>query len=112
LQLDNQTAVVYINNMGGTVSPLLTDLAKALWVWALSKDIVLTAEYIPGTVNIVADAESRSMTDRTDWKLHTKVFQQIDKKWGPLEMDLFATRLTTQLPYFFSWRPDPLAEAT
>ena len=32
LQLDNQTAVAYINNMGGTVSPQLTDLAKALWM--------------------------------------------------------------------------------
>jgi len=112
LQLDNQTAVAYINNMGGTVSPQLTDLAKALWLWALSKDIVLTAEYIPGRVNVVADAESRSMTDRTDWKLHTNVFQQMNKKWGPLEVDLFATRLSTQLPRFFSWRPDPLAEAT
>ena len=25
---------------------------------------------------------------------------------------LFASRLTHQLPHFFSWRPDPLAEAT
>uniref|UniRef100_A0A1X7TDN0 Uncharacterized protein n=1 Tax=Amphimedon queenslandica TaxID=400682 RepID=A0A1X7TDN0_AMPQE len=27
-------------------------------------------------------------------------------------MILFATRLSHQLPHFFSWRPDPLAEAT
>ena len=31
---------------------------------------------------------------------------------GPLEVDLFASRLTKQLPRFFSWRPDPEAEAT
>ena len=48
LQLDNQTAAAYINNMGGTVSSQLTDLAKALWMWALAKDIILAAEYIPG----------------------------------------------------------------
>lgn len=29
--------------------------------------------------------------------------------WGPLELDLFASRLTFQLPQFVSWRPDPLA---
>ncbi|CAB4020243.1 Transposon Ty3-G Gag-Pol poly, partial [Paramuricea clavata] len=29
--------------------------------------------------------------------------------WGPLEIDLFASRLTYQLPQFVSWRPDPLA---
>ncbi|XP_065890962.1 uncharacterized protein [Dysidea avara] len=112
LQLDNQTAVAYINNMGGTVSSQLTDLTKALWMWALSKDIILAAEYIPGVVNVVADAESRSMQDRTDWKLHPKLFQEINQKWGPLQVDLFASRLSTQLSRYFSWRPDPLAEAT
>lgn len=29
-----------------------------------------------------------------------------------LEVNLFATRLTYQLPHFYSWRPDPLAEVT
>ena len=66
LQLDNQTAVAYISNMGGTVSPQLTNLSKALWMWALSKDIVLTADYIPGSMNCVANAESRTLKDRTD----------------------------------------------
>ena len=36
----------------------------------------------------------------------------INQKWGPLEVDLFASSLSTQLPCFFSWRSDPLAEAT
>ena len=112
LQLDNQTAVAYINNMGETVSPHLTDLAKALWMWALSKDIVLSVELIPGDLNDVADAESRSMKDRTEWKLHSKLFRVIDQQWGSLEVDLFASRLSNQLPRYFSWRPDPLAEAT
>ena len=31
---------------------------------------------------------------------------------GPLEVDLFASRLTHQLPQFFSLKPDPLAIAT
>ena len=61
LQLDNQTAVAYINNMGGTVSPQLTSLSKALWMWALSKDIVLTAEYIPGSTNCVADTRVQDL---------------------------------------------------
>ena len=34
LQLDNSTAVAYINNLGGMVSPALTSLAKSLWLWA------------------------------------------------------------------------------
>ena len=35
LQLDNQTAVAYVNPLGGTVSLQLVKLVKALWLWAL-----------------------------------------------------------------------------
>jgi hypothetical protein len=37
---------------------------------------------------------------------------RLETKSGPFEVDLFATRLTNQLPRFVSWRPDPEAEAT
>ena len=57
LQLDNATAVAYINNMGGTVSSQLTDLVKELWMWALNKDIILTAQHIPEVSNTIADME-------------------------------------------------------
>ena len=30
--------------------------------------------------------------------------------WDPLEVDLFATRLSAQLPRFYGWKPEPLAE--
>ena len=52
------------------------------------------------------------MKDRSDWMLNNAVFREIQGSLGPLTVDLFATRLTTQLPRFYSWRPDPLAEAT
>ena len=66
---------------------------------------------LPGLENVRADFLSRYLTDRTDWHLNPTIFQAIDRLWGPLEVDLFATRLTAQLPRFFSWRPDPEAEA-
>ena len=55
LQLGNYSAVAYINNLGGTVSLSLTSLAKSLWLWALERDIVLTAQHIAGVPNKVAD---------------------------------------------------------
>ena len=36
----------------------------------------------------------------------------INRRFGPLEVDLFASRLTHQCQRYFSWRPDPFAEAT
>ena len=111
LQLDNATAVAYINNLGGTVSSQLTELAKEIWLWALNKDIFLKAQHIPGVSNTVADAESRTLRDCSDWRLCPRIFQAICEAFGSLEVDLFASRLTHQVPHFFSWKPDPLAEA-
>ena len=62
LQLDNTTTVAYINNLGGTMSPQLTGISQ--WMWALQRDIMLTAQHIPGTSNCVADVESRTIRDR------------------------------------------------
>lgn len=114
LQLDkkhNATAVAYINNMGGTVSTQLTELAKELWMWALEKDIFLSAQHIPGVSNTIADLESRTLRDRSDWMLCPCIFMAINRIFGPLNVDLFTSRLTYQIPRYFSWRPDPLAEA-
>ena len=44
--------------------------------------------------------------------LNLDVFHQILTQIGPLEIDLFASRLTRQLPHFYSWRADPEAETT
>lgn len=41
-----------------------------------------------------------------------EIFQQIYLLWGPLEIDLFASWLTNQLPRCVSWKPDPGAEVT
>ena len=45
--------------------------------------------------------------DRCDWMLNPQVFQQIQMLMGPLQTDLFASRL----PNFYSWIPDPEADA-
>ena len=74
------------------------------------RDITLIAKQLPGVRNVIADEESRVMKDRTDWKLNPEVFIQLNRQLGPLTVDLFASRLTNQLPRYFSWRPDPEAE--
>ena len=43
LAIDNSKAVAYINNLGGTRSPLLDSLSRPIWVWYKSRDILITA---------------------------------------------------------------------
>ena len=61
LQMDNQTVVCYINHMGGTRSTTLSHTACRLWEWCLEKGVTLSAEYLPGSCNVVADRESRTL---------------------------------------------------
>ena len=75
----------------------------------MERDITVQAQHLAGTLNCTADAESRVMRDRSDWMLCPNVFRVINDKVGPLKVDLFASRLTTQLSSFVSWRPDPEA---
>ena len=47
LRLDIATAVAYINNLGGTVSKELVDMAKNLWMWCLERNIAIIAQHLP-----------------------------------------------------------------
>jgi len=78
----------------------------------MERNILLQAQYLPGVLNMIADEESRTWSDRSEWKLSPAIFQKINHLLGPLSTDLFASRLSSQLPRFVSWKPDPLAVAT
>ena len=114
LFMDNVTALTFINKMGGgggTKSRVLASLSRDFWQWCLQRQITVSAAHIPGILNVNADRESRYHLDSSDWKLYPAVFQALQNRWGPLDIDLFASRLTNQLPRFVSWKPDPLSEA-
>ena len=70
VRTDNVTAKAYINHVGGTHSPILNLIASAIWKWCLDRHLYLTAEYLPGVENLVADKESRQIEDWCDWMLH------------------------------------------
>ena len=107
LLIDNITTVAHINRLGGTKSQVLVQIVKELWQWCLNQGITLTAQHLPGLQNIRADFMLRYLTDRSDRMLNPHLFTLLNQRWGPFETDLFATRLTRQLPVFLSWRPDP-----
>ena len=111
LCLDNITAVSYINHRGGTESKVLC-IVITICSWCTERDIILQLERLPSQLISQADHESKAVRDRCDWKLKQLVFFQIQAVRGPLEIDLFASRLTRQLPRFYSWRLDPEADAT
>ena len=107
LQRDNMTALSSLVKMGGTRSPELLQVAKEIWDYLLANGIAVTAEYLPSSLNIQADWQSRNHRESSDWKLNPKIFSQIVKIRGIPQIDLFASRLNHQLPKYMSWHPDP-----
>jgi len=112
VRTDNISARAYINHFGGTHSWPINHLAMQIWKWCIEHQIFLTAEHLPGMMNQVADEESRTVRNHSNWMIHPQLFAQIEGKFGPLEVDMFAYRLTHQLPHFFNWKPYPAAGAT
>ena len=108
LELDNTTAIAYINHMGGSKSEKLNQLAYDLWDWCRMHNIWVTAAHIPGVQNVIADRRSRRFKDEHEWQLNKPAFQQILHNYPDLKVDLFASRLNYQLDIYASWEPDPL----
>ena len=109
--VDNTTALAYINNQGGRKQEL-NELARSIWLWASDKHIWLSAVHTPGINNIEADRASRqSYAQEAEWQLEKKVFKSIHEQYGPIQMDLFASRANAQCNHYVSWKPDPFAVA-
>ena len=111
IEVDNTTAVSYINAFGGTKSKACDRVAREIWQWCQERNIWLSACHIAGVLNVEADEASRCFNDRTEWMLDKDVFRQLTNLLDRPDIDLFASRLNRQLDRYVSWKPDPEAEA-
>ena len=108
----NKVALSDLLKMRGTHSLELLKISKSVWHYLLSHGIIITVEYLPSKLNAQAYQESRNVRDPSDWKLHQSMFQSIIKHPGYLTVDLFASRLSHQLPQYVAWKPGPKSIAT
>ena len=76
-------------------------------VMVLQNNFLISASHIPGKHNIKAGKFSRKLNNNTEWQLNPKIFIEVTNNFGYPEMDLFATRIDTQLQNYFSWSCKP-----
>ena len=110
LRLDNQSAVIYINQGGGTQSSTLPSIAVECLLLCESREISIRAIHLPGALNRAADSESRRSQGCAEWRLCPTTFQQVAHLWH-VDVDLFLAEWNHQLPRFVSWGPQPSAWA-
>lgn len=102
LRVDNSTALSYINCMGSIRFRILSGLARDIWSWCAERDLFIYASYIPSAQNIEADAESRTVSEETEWALEQSYFNRIEAYFGSFDIDLFATSINAKCPSFVS----------
>ena len=111
IQIDNITAVTYINNMGGVHSLGCNNLTQQLLLWCKSRKIWISSCHIAGKDNVEADFLSRKINDNIEWTLDHNCFEFICAKLGKPTIDMFASRINTRLPRYISFMPDAEAIA-
>ena len=99
LFIDNTTAICYINKSSGTRSKRLSDLANCFSLFCEERKLSVKAVHLPGVRNVVADKESLTSDDSSDWRLSFTCFKRIGRIW-PLRIDLFSSAWNAQLPAF------------
>ena len=105
IQIDNTTAVSYINKLGGCKSKPLCDISLRIATWCEERNLFLFAIFVPGVLNTLADAESRRPVSSGDWKLSPLAFASIAET--SVQVDLFASDWNKQSSKFAIWFPHP-----
>ena len=112
MMMDNTTAVACVNKKGTSHSKHCNVITKQIWDFCIEKGVWLSAAHVPGRENVDADLESRKINYDTEWKLNTELLQQAFHILGVNpDLDLFASRINTQLSSYVSFKPDPGAKA-
>ena len=106
---DNTTAVACLLHQGTLRSDPLLDLSVEILEFCLLHSVVLVPKHLCGSLNVLADQASREGPVSTEWSLDPKTFAWLVARFGPFQVDLFATRENHQLPSYVSPCPDPEA---
>ena len=84
---------------------------RNLAIYLLKRKITVTAEYLPGSINVETDRESRQTRDSSEWKLNSSIFMKLCQIRRTPQMDLFASRVSHQLPQCISWKINPFRQS-
>jgi hypothetical protein len=102
LREDNQVVCALIERWTTRSGALMVQLEK-LW-WTLdSNDIEMRVRYIRSEDNAQADALSR-VDPEDEWTVDRQVFIELERSWGPHQVDRFASVANAHLPrYNTAW---------
>ncbi|GIQ87488.1 hypothetical protein KIPB_009533, partial [Kipferlia bialata] len=106
IRSDNSTAVHCINR-GGSRAPRVQEVVEDIWQKAASIDCRFVARHVAGQLNVGADIASRFRI--LEGSTPEGVIQQLEVRWGTLEVDRFAALDNHRFRLFQTREEDALA---
>ena len=103
---DSLVVAAVVTKLTTSSEALMTELRQLNYLLEC-RDLVLQPKWICSAANKIPDWLSR-LRQREDWRLHPRIFRQLDLMWGPHTVDRFATLENRQLERFNSefWEPN------
>ena len=99
---DNSATVYCINRQGSSRSRALLRICEELFKLARTKNVQLSASYLPGNQNTWTDSLSRKATSTIDWSLKQEEFDLLTRRYGQPQIDLFASNNNAKCRKFLS----------
>ena len=83
------------------------ELLEAIFRVARDAGVNIYVAHVPREENEHADWLSKRRNAASDWMLHPRVFASLGRRWGTIDIDLFASHTNHQLPRFYSFYHTP-----
>lgn len=109
IRTDSTVVMAVVNSLCSRSPSLHRDVTR-LRRLLRARGLGIEATWLASEENKWADRLLRE-EDSTDWHLSRSAWEQLDRAWGPLTIDRFATPLSTMLVRFNARRACPGAEA-
>ena len=100
LYVDSRVVLGVLHKLTSPSIPLM-DALRTLFYLLETYRVTLQPAWLPTFENVMADYLSRH-TDTEDWALNQRIFDQLNRRWGPLTIDKFATTENRLIPKFNS----------
>ena len=108
LRIDNTANLASINKQSDS-NETVHLLLKMFWEFCAKKQILAHASYISSSRNKEAAKESRKLKDNLEWSLKERFFEKIVRNFGPVTIDLFASRVNCKVNRYYSYNLEPEA---
>jgi hypothetical protein len=92
--VENSAAVYMINKMGSSHTEIGNDMVVAIWEFCINNEIWLTATHVPGSLDVIADAESCRLYRDAEWMLKPSILHDALSNLGfKPDIDLFCIQI-------------------